>query len=213
MQKISKLSLVRQNLRLVKKLYPGLSRSNHSSLRDLTKSFHLSVSRGEILCIEDKWYITHAGLIQIALRRHCRGIRSVLQERQCDSHSNRWVFKATVYKGRDFRAFVGYGDADPSNTSPLVRGAEMRVAETRAVNRALRKAYGIGLCSVEELASFSGPSQSFSASSHSNAIALTTAGIRKNRSSFSVSLFLNLRILLPAKSPVASMPPQKPYGV
>jgi hypothetical protein len=27
----------------------------------------------------------------------------------------------------------------------------MRVAETRAVNRALRRAYGIGLCSVEEL--------------------------------------------------------------
>ena len=33
----------------------------------------------------------------------------------------------------------------------MVRGAEMRIAETRAVNRALRKAYGIGLCSVEEL--------------------------------------------------------------
>jgi hypothetical protein len=27
----------------------------------------------------------------------------------------------------------------------------LRIAETRAVNRALRKAYGIGLCSVEEL--------------------------------------------------------------
>jgi hypothetical protein len=27
----------------------------------------------------------------------------------------------------------------------------MRVAETRAVNRALRKAYGIGLCSVDEI--------------------------------------------------------------
>jgi len=50
---------------------------------------------------------------------------------------------------------VGYGDADPYNVSPLVRGAEMRVAETRAVNRALRNAYGIGLCSVEELGSFS----------------------------------------------------------
>jgi hypothetical protein len=37
----------------------------------------------------------------------------------------------------------------------MVRGAEMRVAETRAVNRALRKAYGIGLCSVEELATSS----------------------------------------------------------
>ena len=33
----------------------------------------------------------------------------------------------------------------------------MRVAETRAVNRALRKAYGIGLCSVEELGSQHSP--------------------------------------------------------
>jgi hypothetical protein len=33
----------------------------------------------------------------------------------------------------------------------------MRVAETRAVNRALRKAYGIGICSVEELGFFTGP--------------------------------------------------------
>jgi hypothetical protein len=56
-----------------------------------------------------------------------------------------------VYKTPRSRGFVGYGDADPSNVSSLVHGAEMRVAETRAVNRALRKAYGIGLCSVEEL--------------------------------------------------------------
>jgi hypothetical protein len=34
----------------------------------------------------------------------------------------------------------------------------MRVAETRAVNRALRKAYGIGLCSVEELGWLGGSS-------------------------------------------------------
>jgi hypothetical protein len=61
------------------------------------------------------------------------------------------VFKATVFKSPGSRGFVGYGDADPSNVSSVVLGAEMRVAETRAVNRALRKAYGIGLCSVEEL--------------------------------------------------------------
>jgi len=41
--------------------------------------------------------------------------------------------------------------------SPLVHGAEMRVAETRAVNRALRKAYGIGICSVEETGYFAEP--------------------------------------------------------
>jgi len=67
--------------------------------------------------------------------------------------SSRWAFKATVYKSAQCKGFVGYGDADPSNVSPLVHGAEMRVAETHAVNRALRKAYGIGICSVEELGS------------------------------------------------------------
>jgi hypothetical protein len=71
--------------------------------------------------------------------------------------TSRWVFRATVFKSRTCKGFVGYGDADPSNVSPLVHGAEMRVAETRAVNRALRKAYGIGLCSVEEIGSFAEP--------------------------------------------------------
>ena len=101
--------------------------------------------------------MTHAGLLRTALRRRCLGIRTVLQERLCEPGAGRWVFKATVYKSPGSKGFVGYGDADPSNVSPLVRGAEMRVAETRAVNRALRKAYGIGLCSVEELGSLSPP--------------------------------------------------------
>jgi hypothetical protein len=39
----------------------------------------------------------------------------------------------------------------------------MRVAETRAVNRAIRKAYGIGLCSVEELGALSSVRTSSSA--------------------------------------------------
>ena len=59
------------------------------------------------------------------------------------------MFRSSTCKG-----FVGFGDAYPANVSPAMHGAEMRVAETRAVNRALRKAYGIGICSVEELGSF-----------------------------------------------------------
>ena len=66
--------------------------------------------------------------------------------------------KATVFPSKTSSGFVGYGDADPSNVSSLVRGAEMRVAETRAVNRALRKAYGIGICSVEEIGTIPNPS-------------------------------------------------------
>jgi hypothetical protein len=87
----------------------------------------------------------------VAKENGCHGIQAHVVSKLCDAKNNRWVFKATVYKSPASRGFVGYGDADPSNVSPLVRGAEMRVAETRAVNRALRKAYGIGLCSVEEL--------------------------------------------------------------
>jgi hypothetical protein len=79
------------------------------------------------------------------------GIQTSLQKQYSDPLVSRWVFKAIVYDSSLSKGFVGYGDADPSNVSSLVHGAEMRVAETRAVNRALRKAYGIGLCSVEEL--------------------------------------------------------------
>ena len=62
----------------------------------------------------------------------------------------------------------GYGDADPSNVSSMVRGAELRIAETRAVNRALRKAYGIGLCSVEELGAFSSAPRASTVAASSN---------------------------------------------
>jgi hypothetical protein len=88
--------------------------------------------------------------------------------RTSDPSSRRWVFRAAVYKFPKSRGFVGFGDADPTNVSTIVLGAEMRIAETRAVNRALRKAYGIGLCSVEELGSFSGLPQYPVSSPHSN---------------------------------------------
>ena len=122
-----------------------------SKLKELTTTFSVSVVRGEVCLINGGWYITHGGLLRIAQRRRCTGIQSRVLAQFCDLSHSRWVFKATVFKSNSSRGFTGYGDADPSNVSPLVRGAEMRVAETRAVNRALRKAYGIGLCSVEEL--------------------------------------------------------------
>ena len=168
MPKTIKTTLVRQNLRLVKRLYPALTQRDLGRLCDLTRAHRLSISQGEILCIDGRWYVTHAGLLRIALRARCSGIRTALQERQSDPLVGRWVFRATVYKSSGSRGFVGYGDADRSNTSPLVRGAEMRVAETRAVNRALRKAYGIGLCSVEELGSFSAPQKPLAATPPSN---------------------------------------------
>src|SRR5207244_3456051 len=87
----------------------------------------------------------------------CSGIRVRPVTEFCDPANSRYAFQATVFRSRECKGFMGYGDADPSNCSALVRGAEMRVAETRAVNRALRKAYGIGICSVEEIGSLTSP--------------------------------------------------------
>jgi hypothetical protein len=139
-----------------------------NSLSGLIKRFGISVLLGDVQLIDGRWYITHNGLLQIAQRHRCSGLRTSIQTKFCDPAAGRWVFRATVFKSPRSKGFVGYGDADPSNTSPLVRGAEMRVAETRAVNRALRKAYGIGLCSVEELGSFSAPQKPAAATPHSN---------------------------------------------
>jgi len=124
-------------------------------LRELTLKFGFSLSLGDLTYLGGGWYVTHAGLVRLASRKRCVGIEVQQVLKSCDQSTGRWVFKATVYKSSRSRGFVGYGDADPSNVSTLVHGAEMRVAETRAVNRALRKAYGIGLCSVEELGSLS----------------------------------------------------------
>src|SRR3984885_13300296 len=150
--------LMRQNIRLARRRTAGkLGTVALDRLRDLTKTFGFSLNRGDFVYLDGGWYITHAGLLRLAQRRRCVGIQ-VQQVRQfCDPVIGRWVFKASVYTSPRSKGFVGFGDADPSNVSPLVHGAEMRVAETRAVNRALRKAYGIGLCSVEELGSFPAP--------------------------------------------------------
>jgi len=130
------------------------------------------VALGDIQSIDGCWYVTHAGLLRIAQRRRCHGIKTSLQKDVSEPIASRWVFKATVYKTPGSKGFVGYGDADPSNVSPLLRGAELRLAETRAVSRALRKAYGIGLCSVEELGYLSSPAEppagKGSATPHSN---------------------------------------------
>jgi hypothetical protein len=129
-------------------------------LEILTREFDFSLKGGDLQIVNGNWYVTHTGLLALARREKCSGIHVEAVDSLCDSAASRFVFKATVYPSKSSSGFVGYGDADPSNVSFLVHGAEMRVAETRAVNRALRKAYGIGICSVEEIGSFADPPQS-----------------------------------------------------
>jgi hypothetical protein len=158
----------RTNVRIARQLWGQFSGVAYRTLRELTEKYSLSVSAGDLQLLNGRWYVTHSGLLQLATRRGCRGIATSLQDLPSDAVAGRWVFKATVYKSLTSKGFVGYGDADPTNVSSIVRGAEMRMAETRAVNRALRKAYGIGLCSVEELGTFSSAPRASAATPPSN---------------------------------------------
>jgi hypothetical protein len=120
-------------------------------LRQLTRKTGVSIAEGDLRLLDGRWYVTHAGLLRIAHRRRCLGIRTAVERELSDPINNRWVCKAIVHRDPSSKGFVGYGDADPTNVSFSVRGSELRIAETRAVNRALRKAYGIGICSLEEV--------------------------------------------------------------
>jgi uncharacterized protein YfiM (DUF2279 family) len=151
--------LLRENIRIAKARWPDLSNEQLRALRGLSSALGLSLQKGELVYLDSGWYVSHSGLLAIAHRKRCAGIHVSLDKKMSEASSKRWIFRAVVRKSAS-ESFVGYGDADPSNVSAVVRGAEMRVAETRAVNRALRKAYGIGICSVEELGSLAEPAQS-----------------------------------------------------
>jgi len=153
--------LLRRNVRQARSRWPQLfDRNAGQLLKTLTNEYLFSLADGDLIWLQRGWYVTHTGLIRLARRSRCAGIHTKPIADFCNPETRRWAFEAIVYKTKTCRGFVGYGDADPSNVSFLVHGAEMRVAETRAVNRALRKAYGIGLCSVEEIGSFAEPPQS-----------------------------------------------------
>src|SRR5258707_13532293 len=120
-----KLNPLTRELKIAKQLWGDIARVRLTELRHLLQRYKLSVALGEVIDLDNHWYVTHSGLIRLATRRRCDGIRTTLQQRLSDPASGRWEFRATVYKSPGSRGFVGYGDADPSNVSTLFHRAEM----------------------------------------------------------------------------------------
>ena len=108
-------SLVSESeIQAAQKLWGDLPQVAVESLMGLVKRFGISVLLGDVQFIEGRWYITHSGLLQIAQRRKCSGLKTDLLHKFSDSATGRWVFRATVFKSAHSKGFVGYGDADPS---------------------------------------------------------------------------------------------------
>src|SRR5258708_28644649 len=110
----------RSNAKLARHLWDEPSRIALRSLRELTARYSLSIAAGDLQFLDGRWYVTHSGLLQLASRRGCHGIQTVLQERLSDGGISSWVFKATVFKRSASTRFVRYGAADPSDVSSLV---------------------------------------------------------------------------------------------
>ena len=75
-----------------------------------------------------------------------------------DPPERRAVFKATVTMRTEdgLLDFVGHGDCDEKNTHALIAPHYIRMAETRAIARALRWATNEGRTCEEEMPSFDG---------------------------------------------------------
>src|SRR5262245_58679261 len=108
-----------------KLLCGDLPQSLLENLEALTRQHKISLIHGDIRYLNGGWYVTHSGLLRLAERHRCAGIHVRPVIRSCVSQNSRWIFRATVFKSRTCKGFVGYGDAGPSNVSPSVHGAEM----------------------------------------------------------------------------------------
>ena len=92
-----------QNVRLAKQRWRRLPRTGLMALKELCRDYRLSVALGDLLYLDGRWYVSHAGLLRIAQRRECSGIKVECIGRFSDPAAARWAFKATVFKSRDCR--------------------------------------------------------------------------------------------------------------
>ena len=104
-----------------------------------------SIPDAYITRLSGKPYISHKGLLALS---HEHGIERIDTE-LLSWESGEAIFKATVSGSRG--TYTGHGDANPTNVKSTVKGACIRMAETRGVNRALRFYLGIGITSLEEM--------------------------------------------------------------
>jgi hypothetical protein len=114
--------LARRNLRLARLKYGALvSQTARLRLAALTRQFGFSMELGDVLLLDGSWYVTHAGLLRLATRKGCVGIRVQPVSGFCVPVESRWAFRAMAFKSEKCKGFAGYGDADPGNVSAVVR--------------------------------------------------------------------------------------------
>ena len=89
------------------------------SLTSLICAHKLSILSGDLLYLNNRWYITHSGLLRLANRKRCAGIKVLPVRAFCDPKADRWAFKATVFRSTTCRV---------PKSSPFCRSTSRRCA-------------------------------------------------------------------------------------
>ena len=97
--------------------------------------------------LNGKMYVTQKGLLNEATKK---GLKSIITEMVEFKDKEIAVVKATL-TGKNGEVFTGYGDATKDNVNSMIVKHLLRMAETRATNRAMRLYTNIGVTSIEEL--------------------------------------------------------------
>jgi hypothetical protein len=116
----------------------------------------VTVDKKFIVDLRGKQFCTYAGLLDLA---HKTGLNKIETEMlECDKDSTGIVqfviFKARVTMKDDNGAessYEGTGDATQFNVNSMIKQHIIRMAETRAIARALRSATNTGMAAFEEL--------------------------------------------------------------
>ena len=115
----------RKDVKLAKSLW-HFSPISLLTLLETLRKHRLSLALGDLLLIGGRWYVTHSGLLNIATRKQCRGIRITAVAEFCKASALRSPLSNRAPVASECKGFVGYGDADPSNVLLCPRRRDAR---------------------------------------------------------------------------------------
>lgn len=102
-----------------------------------------------IIKLQGKDFILFEGLLHLAHQEGLRKVKTQVLQIPSMQNDHLAVVQAEVETDKGF--FTGLGDASPESVNKNVTPHLIRLAETRALARALRFAINIGMTTVEEL--------------------------------------------------------------
>lgn len=128
---------------------PVTSVSRAQAERERGTGLEIARKHGHIMNFRGNEYITYKGLLDIAHEKGLQKMDTKIEHIDFKTHTA--VVKGTVYM-RSGEEYSAMGDASPENVSNAsIQPHFLRMAETRALARALRQATNVGMTSLEEL--------------------------------------------------------------